>query len=243
MFMYGVENSEPSFDTRRRQIYLLEQVDGGNAGQEREISKMAGDMGVGPAQYEDSRGESYIKEKFVRGPRLIDMDPIVTGPDEMHDYGRRVGEILSLLHSVDILYNQAILWSPSDSGNLIVPPDSEPLLVSYRNSVLLRNPETLSDDDIFRVARNLEFYMNPMFSGRGVDESHKDYLAQTRGQIIRNLRDMRDVFSIDTLFLTRDMTELKKRFGEEAVKEFMRGFGEVYNNSFAVKGVENTMMA
>src|SRR3989338_8404168 len=74
---------------------------------EQEVAQIADELGVGPKQYTSLDG--FLTEEFIEGGLFSKLRDDRTSNDNMYNIGRRMGDILSRLHSRDVYYNDTIL--------------------------------------------------------------------------------------------------------------------------------------
>ena len=78
-----------------------------------------------------------------------------TSSDNMYQLGRRMGEILSKLHSRDILYNDVTWTDDMGKSHLIIPETTPAILIDYGVALRLNNHPNLTDEEVFNYARTL----------------------------------------------------------------------------------------
>ena len=118
---------------------------------EGEIASIAGELGVGPAQYPSLPG--FITEEFVAGRFFTGLPADEITPESMYLRGRDLGNMLAALHSRRIYYNDATLSDPSGRSHLIVGAGGDCRLIDFGVSLLLDGHSGPSREDVYNFVR------------------------------------------------------------------------------------------
>ena len=106
-------------------------------------------MGIGPKQYVSLDG--FLTEQFVEGELFSRLRGDRTSSDNIYNIGRRMGEILSRLHSRDIYYNDTILTDDLGRSHVIVPEASPAFLFDYGVALRLNGHPNFTDEEVSMI--------------------------------------------------------------------------------------------
>ena len=190
---------------------------------EPEITRIAGELGVGPAQHSSLPG--YLTEEKVEGVFFPELPPDRRGDDVMKAVGRSLGRLLRRLHDAGIYYNDASISDPEGRSHLIVDEAGGCKLIDFRASLLLdRHPE-FSIEEVHNFVRTLPMYR--IFVG----------MAGSRGEVDGFLEDYRvrlgrapkeEILARDLTFVQQGLGIVAKMMGQEIVEPLRNGFLAAY---------------
>ncbi|MSR85961.1 hypothetical protein EXS74_01030 [Candidatus Woesearchaeota archaeon] len=191
---------------------------------EREVAQIASELGVGPRQYPSLDG--YLTEELLEG-ELFSLLPFERrSPEQMYTLGRRMGEILTLLHSRNIFYNDTILSDDFARSHVFVPKNKPACLFDYGVALRLDHYPDLSDEEVWNYTRTLPLVN--MFMGFGVvDESRKRELIQ-ESRVAFETQTKEEIMARDVSFIIEGLGFASLRLGHNIVEPFQKGFSETY---------------
>ena len=154
-----------------------------------------------------------------------------TSSDNMYQLGRRMGEILSKLHSRDILYNDVTWTDDMGKSHLIIPETTPAILIDYGVALRLNNHPNLTDEEVFNYARTLpgvNFTVESYILQQG--EITKQQLEAIAQEYMPSLEKTtkEHVMERDLDFINEGLTFATYRLGNHIVKPFLKGFQETY---------------
>jgi len=191
-----------------------------------QIAMEAGQLGVGPKQFETL--ENFITEEFIDGKLLNRFLDGELTKDKLHLLGRRVGEILSKLHSADIYYNDIILADDFSHSHTIVPSNDHAMFLDFGVAMKLTAYPYLSDGEIIDYARTLPMVGAFIYSALGNTESRKQVIDEYRQELLSISKDQ--VFSRDLEFINTGLYFISQQV-RGAWDAFTVGFKETYKQN------------
>ena len=190
---------------------------------EQEVAQIADELGVGPKQYTSIDG--FLTEQFVEGELFSRLSGDMASADKVYHLGRRMGEILSKLHSREIYYNDTILTDDLGRSHVIVTKTSPAILFDYGVALRLDKHPNLIDEEVYNFARTLP--MVGMFLGMQPSQEQVQALVQEyRPKLQIALKEQ--IITRDIDFINEGLTFAKYRLGNHIVELFLRGFKETY---------------
>ncbi len=194
-----------------------------------EVAKIADEEEIGPKQY--STIDGFLTEQFIEGEFFSGLRESKTSSDNMYKLGRRVGEILSKLHSREVYYNDTILTDDFGRSHLIVPENSPAKLFDYGVALNLDRHPNLSDEEVFNYARTF-----PMVNAslEGLIYSQGQLTQQQFDAVVRDFRNevtgltKEQIMTRDIDFIGEGITFATFRLGSHIAEPFSRGFKETY---------------
>jgi tRNA A-37 threonylcarbamoyl transferase component Bud32 len=190
---------------------------------EGEIAGIAGELGVGPAQYPSLPG--FITEEFVAGRFFTGLPADEITPESMYLRGRDLGNMLAALHSRRIYYNDATLSDPSGRSHLIVGAGGDCRLIDFGVSLLLDGHQPPSREDVYNFVRTLPMFR--MLSGMGITGSDLDhFLDEYRPRLAHASSE--EIMARDLQFTEQGLAMAAQYLGGGIVALFRRGLEETY---------------
>ena len=190
---------------------------------EQEIAQIADELGIGPKQYVSIDG--FLTEQFVEGELFSRLRVDRASADNVFCLGRRMGEILSKLHSREIYYNDTILTDDLGRSHVIVPEKSPAVLFDYGVALRLDKHPNLTDEEVYNFARTLP--MVGMFFGmQPPQEQIQALVRQHRSPLQTATKEQ--IMARDIDFINEGLTFAPYRLGNHIVESFLRGFKETY---------------
>lgn len=190
---------------------------------EQEVAQIADELGIGPKQYTSIDG--FLTEQFVEGELFSRLRGDRTSADKVYHLGRRMGEILSKLHSRKIYYNDTILTDDLGRSHVIVPETSSAILFDYGVALRLDNHPNLTDEEVYNFARTLP--MVGMFLGMQPSQEQVQTLVQEYRPKLQ-IAPKEQIIARDVDFINEGLTFATYRLGNHIVEPFLRGFKETY---------------
>ena len=190
---------------------------------EQEVAQIADELGVGPKQYESIDG--FLTEQFVEGESFSRLKGDRTSADNVYPLGRRIGQILSKLHSREIYYNDTILTDDLGRSHVIVPETSSAVLFDYGVALRLNMHPNLTDEEVFNFARTLP--MVGMFLEAQPSEEQVQALVQEYRPKLQ-IAPKEQIIARDIDFINEGLTFATYRLGNHIVEPFLSGFKETY---------------
>lgn len=204
------------------------------SGSEEAIARMAGDVGVGPAQYPALEG--YLVEELVTGAFFTSLPEGFLSDSFMYEVGRKLGGMLAALHARNIYYNDATISDPEGRSHLIVQlgdgespgPDLACRLIDFGVSVLLDDYPHLGLGDVYNLVRTTpEFRLLTRMGMR--EEEIGRFLVQYRRTLAGISRD--EILARDLRFTEEGLRQAAGQFGPDIVPPFREGFDAGYGGS------------
>jgi len=190
---------------------------------EQEVAQIADELGIGPKQYTSIDG--FLTEQFVEGDLFSKLIGDRASSDNMYNVGRRMGEILSRLHSRDVYYNDTILTDDFGRSHVIVPEKSPAILFDYGVALKLDKHPNFSDEEVYNFARTLP--MVGMFLGMQPSQGQVQALVQEYRPKLQ-IASKEQIIARDIDFINEGLTFATYRLGNNIVEPFLRGFKETY---------------
>ena len=221
---------EIAFDGRARgRVAIIKAEDAAmvvkpfQSSREGEIASIAGELGVGPAQYPSLPG--FITEEFVAGRFFTGLPADEITPESMYLRGRDLGNMLAALHSRRIYYNDATLSDPSGRSHLIVGPGGDCRLIDFGVSLLLDGHSGPSREDVYNFVRTLPMFR--MLSGIGITGSDLNrFLDEYRPRLAHASTE--EIMARDLQFTEQGLAMAAQYLGGHIVGPFRRGLEETY---------------
>lgn len=211
---------------------------------EREIAQIAGDLKVGPHQYETL--DNFLTEQVFEGDLFSRLPKIKTSNASIYFIGRRMGYILRSLHLKEIYYNEITLSDDFANSNLIVPQDPfESILGDYRVALRLDMHPNYSEEEIFNYARTLPGVndsLDLMLSGlneglqqktineKEAREAFERYKIQMAAEFMPIVQSStkQEIMARDVQFINEGLVFASHRLGNYILEPFSKGFRETY---------------
>lgn len=190
---------------------------------EHEVAQIADELGIGPKQYQSLDG--FLTEQFVEGNLFSTLRGDRTSADNMYNVGRRMGEILTKLHSREIYYNDTILTDDFGRSHVIIPEISPAILFDYGIALRLDKHPNLTDEEVYNFARTLP--MVSMFLGMQPSKEQAQALVQEYRPKLQ-IATKEQIIARDIDFINEGLTFATYRLGDRVVEPFLRGFKETY---------------
>ncbi len=229
--VYGSEVSpEISFDNGNRGIVGIIKHPKKNIvikpfqnSREHEIAQIADELEIGPKQYPSLEG--FLTEQFVEGDLFSKLRGDKASADNMYDHGRRMGEILTKLHSKEICYNDTILTDDLGRSQVIVPETSPAILFDYGVSLRMDKHPNLTDEEVFNFVRTLPG-VNMLLETRPSHEQLNLLVKNYRTKLQRATK--KQIMARDIDFIHEGLTFANHRLGHQVINPFLHGFKEIY---------------
>lgn len=190
---------------------------------EYEVAQIADELGAGPKQFSSLDG--FLTEEFIEGELFSKLRGGRTSDDNMHNVGRRMGEIFSRLHSRDVYYNDTILTDDLGRSHVIVPETTPAVLFDYGVALRLDQHPNFTDEEIYNFARTLP--MVSMLLGIHPSQEHVQALVQKYRPKLQ-IATKEQIFDRDIYFINEGLTFAAFRLGNHIAEPFLRGFKETY---------------
>ena len=190
---------------------------------EQEVAQIADELGVGPKQYVSLDG--FLTEEFIEGDLFSKLRGDRTSNDNMYNIGRRMGGILSRLHSRDVYYNDTILTDDLGRSHVIVPETSPAVLFDYGVALRLNQHPNFTDEEVYNFARTLP--MVSMFLGVQPSQEQVQTLVQEHRPKLQ-IATKEQIIDRDIDFINEGLTFATYRLGNHIIEPFLRGFKEAY---------------
>lgn len=192
---------------------------------EPETAQISGDLQVGPEQFKTLN--HFLTENYIFGTFFPNLDENQRADENMQEIGRRTGDILTLLHSKDIFYNDTILTDDFGRSHLIVSEASPSVLIDYGVSINLDNHPNLSDEEVFNYARTLP--INNLILEMNPSEQKINNIIQIYRKQIQNMTK-EEIMARDIGMVYEGLGFAKYRLGSEIAEPFTAGFKETYQD-------------
>ncbi|MEA3229315.1 MAG: hypothetical protein U9P44_00205 [archaeon] len=192
---------------------------------EHETAMIAAGLGVGPEQYETL--DQFLTEQLIEGHFFTGLDEDQKSNDGMCEIGRQTGEILSLLHSKDIFYNDTILSDDFGRSHLIVPESSPAMLIDYGVALNLGKHPDISDEDVFNYARTIP--LNNFILHMNASKEKINELIQNHRPEIQKM-SKKEIMSRDVSMINEGLgfARYRPELNNNILKLFIAGFKETY---------------
>ena len=190
---------------------------------EDQIARTAGEIGVGPEQFESLPG--YLTEEFIPGTFFTDLSQPRLTDDFLSMVGSNVGAIVRRLHDADIYYNDVTFSDPRGRSHLLVSDDGSCRLIDFGISVLLDRHPNFEREEVHNFVRTLPMYR--VFRGMAEDESHVDqFLEDYAGKLASSSK--LEIISRDLGFAREGLNMAANRMGDRIIKPVKQGFTRAY---------------
>jgi len=190
---------------------------------EPEIAQIADELGVGPKQYASLDG--FLTEEFIEGDLFSELSGDRTSNDNMYTIGKRIGEILSKLHSRDVYYNDTILSDDFGRSHVIVPETSPAILFDYGVALRLNKHPNFTDEEVYNYAKTLPI-INMFLEMQPSQEQVQKLVQVYRPQLQSATKEQ--IMDRDIDFINEGLTFAVHRLGSHIVEPFLKGFKESY---------------
>ena len=190
---------------------------------EQEIARASDELGVGPRQLPIL--DHYITEEFVEGEHFSRLRGERASEEEMYKIGKRVGEILTKLHSKGIYYNDTILSDDMGRSHVIVPENTPAILFDYGVALNVNKHPDFSDEEVFDFARTIPGVN--IFSGDSPNKEQIEMLVNDFRPKIKELTK-EHILDRDFHFIHEGIWFARSRIGDSMAQPFLRGFNESY---------------
>jgi len=190
---------------------------------EDQIARIAGEIGVGPAQLESLPG--YLTEEFVPGTFFTELPEDRLTDEFLAGVGSNVGGMLRRLHKADIYYNDVTFSDPRGRSHLLVDSDGSCRLIDFGISVMLDRHPAFEREEVHNFVRTLPMYR--LFRGMAEDESHMDHFLEDYAQkLVESSKP--DITSRDLVFAREGLNMAAGRMGDRIVGPVREGFTKAY---------------
>lgn len=191
---------------------------------EAQIALAAANIGVGPRQYKSVNG--FLTEDFVDGEPFTRLAERKLVNDRLYLTGRRIGEMLTLLHLHGIYYNDTNLADDIGRSHVIVPDEEPATLIDYGVAIKLDRYPDLDDNEVYDLFRTMPGLNLLMPTVPSADEL--DYFT---GQFRPKIRELsrEQIFDRDRYFVEEGLGLLTRIYGRRIVEPFLSGFRETYH--------------
>jgi len=193
-----------------------------SSGEDR-IARIAGEIGVGPAQSESLPG--YLTEEFVPGTFFTALPEERLTDDFLAGVGSNVGRIMQRLHRADIYYNDVTFSDPRGRSHLLVDDDGSCRLIDFGISLMLDRHPAFEREEVHNFVRTLPMYR--VFRGMAEDESHMDGFLDDYAQKLAE-SSKPDITSRDLVFAREGLSMAARRMGDRIVGPVREGFTKSY---------------
>ncbi len=184
------------------------------------IAQIADELEVGPKQLQTLEG--FITEQFVKGKLF---SRINASNDAIYEIGRRVGSILSSLHSRGICYNDTILCDDFKKSHLIIPETSPAILFDYGVAISTHNHPDYTDEDVFNFAKTLPEVNVQIGNMPSIEQIQ--FIIQYFRPILQSA-SKEEILGRDINFLNEGLSFASRNLGNHIVSAFATGFNETY---------------
>jgi len=188
---------------------------------EPEIAKTAGELGIGPKQYESAR--AYLTEEVVDGIYFSRLPENRRTKGDLVALGMRVGEIFTVLHENHIFYNDMILSDDFMNSHLLIPNSGKAILTDFKGA--MRVDGELDDGAVFDYARTMPAVKLALEMG---GTSAVEIVASYRGNLM-NLAP-KQMMNRDLAFIHEGLFCASVRWDQNIGPDFLRGFNESYKS-------------
>lgn len=193
---------------------------------ENEIAKIAGDLGIGPKQFDTLDG--FLTEEFIEGELFSRLTKENLSDDNIYILGKRVGEILLKLHSNDIYYNDTILTNDLGKSHLFVPNNKSAMLFDYGKAIRLDKFPKLSDEEIFNYAVTLPLVNMSLYLEEKLTKEKRNEIVNKFKSILLGSKEQ--IMQRDLDFISEGLYFANGRLGKDITEPFLKGFKETYIN-------------
>jgi len=191
---------------------------------EGEVAQIVSDLEVGPTQYPSIDG--FLTEECIEGELFSQLSKERQSSEHMYTLGERMGEILRLLHSRNIYYNDTILTDDFGRSHVFVPKDRPALLFDYGVALRLDHYPDVSDEEVWNYARTFP-RVNLMIELGGMDEEKMmELIIESRISFTRVSKE--EIMDRDNDFIQEGLIFAALRFGEDIITPFQNGFSKRY---------------
>ncbi|MEN9582570.1 MAG: hypothetical protein RL641_524 [Candidatus Parcubacteria bacterium] len=118
---------------------------------EKDISKIAGELGIGPKQFATQEG--YIHEEFIEGTLILKLEDEKCIPAYMESLGQKFAKALKKLHENNILVNDQILTDDFGKSHMIIDREGEVRFIDFGASIDISNFPEISDEEVMSLMR------------------------------------------------------------------------------------------
>ncbi len=133
--------------------------------EEKNISKIAGELGIGPKQFATKDG--YIHEEFIEGTPILKLEDQKCTPEYMENLGKKFSEALEKLHKNNILVNDQILTDDFGKSHMIIDKEGEVRFIDFGASIDMSNFPEIPDEAVVSLMRTdpmMAFRMQGFFN-------------------------------------------------------------------------------
>lgn len=190
---------------------------------EHEVVQIVDELRVGPKQYASLDG--FLTEEFIEGELFSRLRGDKTSADRIYHLGRRMGEVLSKLHSREIYYNDTILTDDLGRSHVIVPETSPAVLFDYGVAVRLDRHPNLTDEEVYNFARTLPLV--GVFLGMQPSQELVQALVQEYRPKLQ-IATKEQIIARDIDIINEGLAFAICRLGNHIVEPFLEGFEETY---------------
>ena len=187
------------------------------------ISKKAGKLGVGPGQFETLEG--FMVEEFIRGDLFTHLRKAMVEKSAMLNMGRRLGEILSLLHKNGICYNDTTLSEDSGNSNFIVPATGPAMLIDYGFALNLGNFPHFNNEELYSYVRTMPGVSSMFEAGISKGKLHR-LMRKHRDKLETLTKE--NINERDVYYVVEGAYFASAQYGEWVAPTFLSGFWEAY---------------
>ena len=191
---------------------------------EPEVARIADELHVGPRQHASLDG--FLTEEFVEGDLFSRLRGDRCSDERVYVLGRRIGEVLSKLHSQDIYYNDTILTDDFGRSHVIVPETSPEILFDYGVAIRLDRHPNLTDEEIYNHFRTQPGVNAFLQFRQPTGEQVKQLVERHRQELQHVTKDQ--IMQRDVNFINEGLNFAAYRLGSHVVAPFSRGFRETY---------------
>ncbi len=190
---------------------------------EPEVARIAGELGVGPAQHSSLPG--YLTEATVAGVFFTELPPERQGSEVMTGVGRSLGRMFRRLHDAGIYYNDASIADPEGRSHLLIDEAGSCKLIDFGVSLLLDRHPDFSTEEVHNFVRTLPMYR--IFAGMADSRDQMDdFLHDYRARLARASKE--EIMARDLTFIQQGLGIAAKIMGQEIEEPLRNGFLAAY---------------
>ena len=186
------------------------------------IATYAGEHDIGPIQHPTIDG--FLTEEFLPGELFANISHRLDD-NTAATIGKRVAEILSILHRAQILFNDTIFDNDFGGSHLLVDEKGHAKLIDFGVSIDLNNFPNLTDEQVFRILLTLPLLGGFIQSGMMSEAQIKGEIAKMRSGFALVSRD--DVLRRDIDFVHEGFV-ITHHKNSRAAGIILDAFQEVY---------------
>lgn len=188
---------------------------------EREIALRAGDLGVGPKQFDTIDG--FLTEEWLDGNLIVKLDEAFCTPDRMKSIGKKIKEALLLLHGSDIVVNDQLLTDDFGKSHTIINGEGEVKFIDFGASFDVSKYPDLNDDELYCIMRSDPWISMEMYNKS--EEQIQLAIDKFRTTFLRKYPDKDSLKAIDYSLLGEGVNFLASR-GTPNCRHLISGFDE-----------------